>query len=386
MLNRKISRREFLWQSLLTGAGITILHKNSSFSSPTGIVGANERIRVGIIGLGDHGFKHLTEYLKLPNVEIAAICDIDESRLGFASQELSRKGFSAPFKATDHRYLLDLSELDLVSIATPRKKRVEIGLDGCAAGKHLMLEKPFSASIETGRDLVTIAAQTGLLAQQCDNSSFVSFDEVPKMIPSISSCPIHAVQGWKRIKLSPVKNVQVGHSANLSGAPYDKLLEFAFDELDAARCLLGVETPVNIAAMYFTDKTQPQLSERIALQYDFKNNKAGGSKLNFELRFDFSGSQSSTFNNQRNYPTNKNSLLNDEQTLSELHFFTHYGKFSVQSNSGSELFNTENNPWENIVSCIRTDNSDGLQNPIKEAQKSCELLHLAETSLKDNQI
>jgi predicted dehydrogenase len=113
------------------------------------VLGANDRIRVGVIGLGTRGDYLTGILLQNPKVEIAAVCDLFGDR---ADRALSRTPDARPF--ADHRSLLDLRDVDAVVIATPDHWHAAIAVDACEAGKDLYLEKPVSRTIEEGQRVV----------------------------------------------------------------------------------------------------------------------------------------------------------------------------------------------------------------------------------------
>src|ERR1017187_2991829 len=83
------------------------------------ILGANDRVRVAVIGLGGRGNDHLTEYLALDSVEIAAICDVDQVAIEKAQGRIVGAGKRAARQFSDMRRIFDLPEMDAVSMATP---------------------------------------------------------------------------------------------------------------------------------------------------------------------------------------------------------------------------------------------------------------------------
>jgi len=119
---------------------------------------ANEKVVVGIIGLGGQGRGHLSSYLDIPNVEVAYICDVDATRLREAAK------IAPNAKAVnDLRKILDDPSIDAVSIATPDHWHTPASLLALAAGKHVYVEKPCSHNVREGRWLVEATQRTGKL-------------------------------------------------------------------------------------------------------------------------------------------------------------------------------------------------------------------------------
>src|SRR5678816_383804 len=105
-----MERRHFLMGSLAsTGAAL----------GPRARASANDTVRVACVGVHAQGREHIRRYSAMQNVEIAAICDIDESVLNARIGELEKAGKKPPAAFTDFRKLLEDKSIDAVSIATP---------------------------------------------------------------------------------------------------------------------------------------------------------------------------------------------------------------------------------------------------------------------------
>jgi predicted dehydrogenase len=124
------------------------------------VLGANDRIRIGIIGLGARGPYLTSVFLQSPDVEIAAVCDVFGDRVDRA---LSKTPDSQAF--SDHRKLLDLRALDAVVIATPDHWHAQIAIDAFEAGKDVYLEKPVSRTLEEGQRVVRSARERNRICQ-----------------------------------------------------------------------------------------------------------------------------------------------------------------------------------------------------------------------------
>src|SRR5215813_8717980 len=101
------TRRDFTKTILLAGATTALGAARSA--------GANERVRLGFIGVGNRGDQVLDAFLKEPGAEVAAVCDLSQAYMDFAA----KKAGSSPKQFKDYRQVLDLKELDAVVIATP---------------------------------------------------------------------------------------------------------------------------------------------------------------------------------------------------------------------------------------------------------------------------
>ena len=110
---------------------------------PGSVLGANERIRLGIIGAGDRGMQLVREAIACPNTEFVAFADIYTKRF-------ERALSAAPNAKTylDHRYLLDDKSIDAVLIATPQHLHCEHFTAALEAGKHVYQEKTMAFTVD----------------------------------------------------------------------------------------------------------------------------------------------------------------------------------------------------------------------------------------------
>lgn len=117
------------------------------------VLGANERVRVGFIGLGNRGDQVLSAFLEHKDCEVAAVCDIYQPYLDFASKKVGTN----PQQFTDYKKLLDKKDLDAVVIVTPDHWHALMSVEACAAGKDVYVEKPLSLCVAEGRAMVKAA-------------------------------------------------------------------------------------------------------------------------------------------------------------------------------------------------------------------------------------
>lgn len=135
---------EFTRRNII-GAGATAL----AAASYSRILGANDRIQVGVIGCGGRGSGQIRTFLNIPEVEIVGLCDLYGKKVAAAKQRVPQaETFS------DHRKLLDRKNLDAVSISTPDHWHVPIAIDALNAGKDVYCEKPLTLKMEEGPRLI----------------------------------------------------------------------------------------------------------------------------------------------------------------------------------------------------------------------------------------
>ncbi|MFO0841632.1 MAG: Gfo/Idh/MocA family oxidoreductase [Gemmataceae bacterium] len=125
------------------------------------VAGANERVRVGFIGLGNRGDQVLDAFLAQKDCEVAAVCDIHQPYLDFAAGKIGGK----PEQFKDYRKLLDRKDLDAVVIATPDHWHALQTVHACEAKKDVYVEKPLSLCVAEGRKMVEAARKHDRVAQ-----------------------------------------------------------------------------------------------------------------------------------------------------------------------------------------------------------------------------
>lgn len=152
----ELNRRQFVEGTL---AGIASLGMIRSARPATSAPGANERIRLASIGVGGQGGFHLGQWLKMPDVQVVAACDVDQAHLDQAGQ------MAGPSVRTtkDFREILDMKDLDAVCIATPDHWHSILAIQACQAGKAVYVEKPISHDIREGRAVAEAARKHGVV-------------------------------------------------------------------------------------------------------------------------------------------------------------------------------------------------------------------------------
>ncbi len=117
------------------------------------VLGSNERVRVGFIGCGLIGLRHIADFKQLPDAELAAVCDVYAPRVDRARADCG--GSAAGY--ADFRKLLDDKNIDAVVISTPDHWHALATILACAAGKDVYVEKPMTLFVREGRWMTTAA-------------------------------------------------------------------------------------------------------------------------------------------------------------------------------------------------------------------------------------
>jgi len=125
------------------------------------VMGANDRLRVGYIGLGNRGDQVHDAFLEHGDAVTTAVCDLREDYMDFAI----KKSRATPRKYNDYRRVLDDKEIDAVAISTPDHWHALMFCEAAIAGKDIYCEKPLSLTQKEGRHMVQIAERTKRVVQ-----------------------------------------------------------------------------------------------------------------------------------------------------------------------------------------------------------------------------
>lgn len=147
------TRRNFTKTLVLAGASTAL--------GPVHSAEASNRVRLGFIGLGNRGDQVLDSFLKHPDAEIAAVCDLSDAYMDHAAQKIG----SSPRKFKDYRRLLEQKDIDAVVIATPDHWHALQTIQACQAGKDVYVEKPVSLCVAEGRQMVEAVRKHSRVSQ-----------------------------------------------------------------------------------------------------------------------------------------------------------------------------------------------------------------------------
>ncbi|OKS86292.1 Gfo/Idh/MocA family protein [Mucilaginibacter polytrichastri] len=162
-----MKRRDFLQNTALAAAGFAILPTGSLFAN------ANGKARLGYIGVGARGMSHIAEGLLRDDVEIVAICDIQESSLKICRERIAKSGRPAVKEYTGgldaYKGLLDRNDIDAVIIATPWQFHYQQSVDAMKAGKYVGCEVIAGLTVDEHWDIVKTSEKTGIPYMTLEN-------------------------------------------------------------------------------------------------------------------------------------------------------------------------------------------------------------------------
>ncbi|TWU42019.1 Gfo/Idh/MocA family oxidoreductase [Novipirellula artificiosorum] len=144
----KIHRRDFQVK-----AASTFVLSAATAAASARAAGANERIRLGFIGVANRGSQLMKAFAEHSDCQIVALCDVDSQTLTKAATNVAQ----TTFQTDDFRNLIDREDVDAIVIATPDHWHAIQAISACAASKDVYVEKPLSATIHEGRAMVDAA-------------------------------------------------------------------------------------------------------------------------------------------------------------------------------------------------------------------------------------
>jgi len=222
------SRKKFLQQSsLLVGAGaLASAFDNKAFAYFKNKVMPADQLNIGAIGINGMGWANVKAALKVPGVNLVAVCDVDKNVIGKRLEELGKTGadISKIKQYDDYRKLLAQKDIDAVIIGTPDHWHALIMIHACEAGKDVYVEKPVGNSIIECRTMVAAQQRYKKVVQagqwQRSQQHFrdaVDFVQTGQL-GNIRTVKVWCYQGW--MKPGPV----VPDSAPPAGVDYTQWL------------------------------------------------------------------------------------------------------------------------------------------------------------------
>lgn len=260
---------------LLAGATAT-LSLATSARSYAQIKGANDRLRVAVIGVNSRGQAHMSAFSKLPNVEITHLVDVDSEVLSKRSAGFAARGHALPKMERDYRSLLERNEVDIVTVATPDFSHAKLSIDAMDAGRHVYIEKPIGIAPAEGEALVAAQKRTGRMLQVGNQQrSSTETRQLADLIRAGELGDVYEAQTWYANNRTSIGTGQVAAPpAHLDWdlwqgprprGPYQtnlvhynwhwfwkygtgEICNNAMHELDVARWLMGLTYPHTVSA------------------------------------------------------------------------------------------------------------------------------------------
>ena len=158
-----VTRREFLDTLAVGTAGLAIASTAKSYSQ---ILGSNDRLNFAVIGLNSRAYAHLSSLkANKANARISHVCDVDSNILAKFAKSTEQEMGEAPAYHKDFREILQIKNVDAITIAAPDHWHAPMAIAGLQAGKHVYVEKPCSHNPAEGALLVRAQQKYGKLVQ-----------------------------------------------------------------------------------------------------------------------------------------------------------------------------------------------------------------------------
>ena len=388
-----VQRRGFLKKSSVMLAGITIL--------PARKVAASDTIRVAVVGVGGRGKDHIAGFLKQPGVEIAALCDVDESILKERAAQYEKVSGRHLACYRDMRTLFEDKTIDAVSFATPNHWHSLGGIWAMQAGKHTYVEKPCSHNVWEGRQLVNAARRYNRLCQHGTQgrSSAAVRQAIQKIREGVIG-DVYLARGlcykW-RPSIGKVAGPQpvpssVDYSLWSGPAPEKPLLRkrLHYDwhwqwlygngdmgnqgvhEMDMARWGLGVGLPTRVTGTggHYMFKDDQETPNSLICTFDYPDQNK---MLQFETRHwvsNYEGGFGSPGDN------NVGVLFYGSEGYMELEYFKYRTFLGKNREPGPAYASEEADPWKTFTAAVRSGKREDLGVDIEEGHLSSALCHL----------
>ena len=397
-----MNRRNFFASSALAAGALA----TKSFGNPS------DRVRIACVGVRGQGNSHIKNYLKMSDVEIAAVCDIDESVLDMRLGEIEKAGGKKPDRYTDLRKLLEDKSIDAISIATPNHSHTMQTIWACQAGKHVYCEKPCSHDIFESRQIVAAARKYDRLVQHGVNarSSPGIMEAVAKMREGVIG-DVYMARGlcfkWRdTIGRTPPSPVPPGvhYDLWLGPAPKTEFTKNRFHynwhwfwdygngdlgnqgihEVDIARWGLGVRYPTKVSAIggHFMFDDDQETPNTINATWEFTE---GGRKriMVFEVRHWISNHEAGIGEGGKKFNPNTvgNTFYGSKGYLA-IDGYNQYKTWLGKEQEPGPSRNEGGNNWANFIKAVRSGRREELNNEIQEGADSATLMHLANVSYR----
>jgi predicted dehydrogenase len=216
-----INRRHFLGQSALATLAVGTVGTPFIRVARAGEPGANDKIRLGLIGCGGQGRVDLQCFFGNPEIDCAVIADVDEAQLAKGVQLCADNHRSKPDTVTDFRHVLDRKDVDAVLIATPDHWHALPMVLAAQAGKDIYVEKPLAKTIDEGRAMVEAAREYNRVVQMGSQwRSAPHIIEAADIIKSGKLGKVSLARAWAFLDWLP----SIGHVADgpvPAGVDYD---------------------------------------------------------------------------------------------------------------------------------------------------------------------
>ena len=395
-----MNRRHFLMSTAVMTAGATV----------RGLARPSDTVRMGVVGLGGRGQSHVDAWTSMePNVEIVAICDVDQSHVAAKLKRLEGKGAKKPATYVDVRKMLEDKNIDAISIASPNHWHTLQTIWACQAGKDVYVEKPCSHNVFESQQIVAAARKYDRIVQQGSQSrSSPALQEAVQRMKAGELGEVYMARGlcykWRdTIGKTPVSPVPPGVDYDLWTGPAPKreftqnrfhynwhwfwdtgngdLGNQGIHEVDIARWGLGVTHPTKVSAIggkfMFDDDQETPNTISASFEFDVDGKKK---MMTFEVRHWISPHEAG-INGEKPGNTIGNQFYGSNGYL-VIDNYNKYYSFLGKDQKPGPTATAKDEHWANFIGAVRSRKRQDLNAEIEEGALSCNLMHLANISYR----
>jgi predicted dehydrogenase len=221
MATERITRRGFVEAVGLAAGAATFAGAPAVHAAP----GANDRIRLGLIGAGSRGGQLLDSFLKQADAEIIGVVDVDDHHTSETAERIKKEKGNTPDSYRDYRGMLDRKDLDAVIIATPDHWHALPAIHAVLAGKDVYVEKPVAHNVAEGQAMLRAARKTNkIMAVGTQQRSSKHFQNAVEIVQSGKLGKVFWIQTWNFENISPVGMGKYPDSEAPSHVDYERWL------------------------------------------------------------------------------------------------------------------------------------------------------------------
>ena len=398
-----------------------------------GVRGANDRVRVAVVGLRGRGLDHLRKVKETPGVELAAVVDVDENVIATRLGDIDKLGLGKPATFVDIRKMLEDKSIDAITIATPNHWHSLMGIWACQAGKDAYVEKPLSHSWWEGKQLVAAANKYNRIVQHGtqSRSSTGAREAIQKLRDGLVG-DVYLSRGlcykWRdTIGRKPREAAPAGFNYDLWLGPapdrgftrnrYHYNWHWFWDtgngdlgnqgihEVDTARWGLGVTFPNKVSAMgghvmFDDDQETPNVLNcsfefnmpdgrrrlmEFAVRHWMTNHEAeigvfgGGSVL---PPAGLTAGKAAGPGPAGNKPGTIGNLFYGPRGYLAIQEYSSYKYWLGEKQEPGPVMRGKEDHFGNFIDCVRSRRKEDLTAPVEEGHISCTLVHLANVSYR----
>ena len=424
----EVNRRDFL-KTGATGAaftGITFL------TNPERVFGSNDRVRVAVCGLKGRGTNHIDSYFKLPNAEVAAVCDPDQNIISQKLKYMAGKNMPTPAVHIDMRECLNDKNIDAISIASPNHWHSLQAIWSLQAGKDVYCEKPCSHNLWEGQQLVAASKKYDkqiIMHGSQSRSSAAVMEAVEKMRGGLIG-DVYLARGlcfkWRvSIGKKPEEAVPSGVNYDLwtGPAPLKAFTQNRFHynwhwiwdtgngdignqgihELDKARWGLGVDYPTKVSAIggHFLFDDDQETPNTLNANFEFQAADGKKKMLVFDVRHWMSNREADigirgfgeeegfvgataaqNAPRRRRAPDTIGNIFYGSKGYLAVSVYNAYKTWLGEEQEPGPSLSKGGDHFAHFLDVVQSRKKEDIHAPIEEGHKSCTLIHLANASYR----